>query len=72
MFLKRPQRAFKQMRELSEASLAEGTDAEFDAWVEGYRRLIHPRTLAHDGYERRWTLATTPGSGTASGGSPER
>ena len=50
VFLKKPQRAFKQMRELSEAHLAEGTGAEFDAWFEGYRRLIHPRALAYYGY----------------------
>ena len=49
VFLQKPRRAFKQMRELSEAHLAEGTGAEFDAWFEGYRRLIHPRTLGYFG-----------------------
>jgi len=52
LFLKKPRRAFKQMRELSEAHLAEGTAAEFDAWFERYRRLIHPLTLGYAGY---WT-----------------
>ena len=52
VFLEKPRRAFKQMRELSEAHLAEGTGEEFDAWFEAYRRLIHPRTLGYSGY---WT-----------------
>ena len=50
VFRKKAQRAFKEMRELSEAHLAEGTGAEFDEWFQGYRRLIHPRTLAYYGY----------------------
>ena len=50
VFRRKAQRAFKEMRELSEAHLAEGTGAEFDEWFEGYRRLIHPRTLAYYGY----------------------
>jgi hypothetical protein len=52
VFRKHALRAFSQMRELSEAHLAEGTDAQFDEWFEGYRRLIHPRTLAYYGYAR--------------------
>ncbi|MFC4783469.1 hypothetical protein ACT8ZV_03280 [Nocardioides sp. MAHUQ-72] len=52
VFLQRARRAFRQMRELSEAHVAEGTSDEFEAWFTGYRRLIHPRTLGYFGY---WT-----------------